>query len=444
MKKNIKSLILSISAVTALAIFTGCGSSSSDSSRVTQKAINSYTPSKIDRAVYEGLDSKDSSANISFDMDNSNIRIKIDNLNLNQFTNNQFFIDSDNNKATGLEFVNGSDYLIENSHIFQSTGTNWSWRYIGDVSSFSRSDDLSSIEITINRDLLNIDSNRVTITSFQRDAEWKTLLVTEQEFDLNQNNGGANNQQVTLSSLKEAIKRYTDKNPDYGYMTINDPTIVAYSPNSLIVVFQDGYSQSYFVYDSIHDDIHLVFDANVPYISATNFNFLTNNTLSYNIISGAGGAVGYVPYSYVSFLNYDINTKQDEVIKTFQKGYNAFNINDKTLSVNFNQDENSNDIDSSKIAHFQIFINSDDNKKTGYINNNSGADYLIEDGKLYKSTGSNWSWERVANLDYSIENGYLTIHLDNMSDLIKEFTPLYINGLDSGWDRVVKFKQDWI
>lgn len=52
----------------------------------------------------------------------------------------------------------------------------------------------------------------------------------------------------------------------------------------------------------------------------------------------------------------------------------------------------------SKKQHYQFFINIDNNVATGFQFNNeawakSGADYLLEDGILYKSTSNNQAWE---------------------------------------------------
>jgi hypothetical protein len=51
-------------------------------------------------------------------------------------------------------------------------------------------------------------------------------------------------------------------------------------------------------------------------------------------------------------------------------------------------------------SQYQIFINTDNNTSTGYQDNqysSSGADYLIENGLLYKYSGTGgWSWTAVS------------------------------------------------
>ena len=57
--------------------------------------------------------------------------------------------------------------------------------------------------------------------------------------------------------------------------------------------------------------------------------------------------------------------------------------------------------------HTEVFINSDNNAATGYqapVWTSSGADYMIEDGELYKSTangtGWNWSYKGTTGIDF--------------------------------------------
>jgi len=50
-------------------------------------------------------------------------------------------------------------------------------------------------------------------------------------------------------------------------------------------------------------------------------------------------------------------------------------------------------------SDYQIFINADNNTSTGYQDasyTSSGADYLIENGTLYRSTGTGWNWTSAA------------------------------------------------
>jgi len=71
------------------------------------------------------------------------------------------------------------------------------------------------------------------------------------------------------------------------------------------------------------------------------------------------------------------------------------------LTVTFNKGVPSN------IEHFQIYLNTDNDNNTGWtydkndILNTTGADYMIEDGVLFKCKSKrNWKWERMADINY--------------------------------------------
>jgi hypothetical protein len=58
-------------------------------------------------------------------------------------------------------------------------------------------------------------------------------------------------------------------------------------------------------------------------------------------------------------------------------------------------------------SHFELFINSDNNEKTGYEKMN-GAEYLVENRTLfvYSGDGSNWKWTKIGNIE-SYSSGVL-------------------------------------
>ncbi len=73
--------------------------------------------------------------------------------------------------------------------------------------------------------------------------------------------------------------------------------------------------------------------------------------------------------------------------------------------------------------HIQFFIDSDYNEATGYSNDwVDGADYLIEDDRIYKSTsnGAAWNWERVGSATFS--NSADKIYAQTTTDIIKNIS----------------------
>ena len=65
--------------------------------------------------------------------------------------------------------------------------------------------------------------------------------------------------------------------------------------------------------------------------------------------------------------------------------------------------------------HTQIYIDSDQDHATGYTNGTIiGADYLIEDNRLYKATanGSGWNWTRIAYLPFAKDHNLVEIAVE--------------------------------
>lgn len=57
--------------------------------------------------------------------------------------------------------------------------------------------------------------------------------------------------------------------------------------------------------------------------------------------------------------------------------------------------------------YVRVFIDNDHNAGTGYVANGVGSGYLVENGNLYRYSGSNnsWSWSWVKKVPYNASNG---------------------------------------
>ena len=100
-------------------------------------------------------------------------------------------------------------------------------------------------------------------------------------------------------------------------------------------------------------------------------------------------------------------------------------------------------LDIDTLAHSQFYIDVDNNEKTGNKNTNGlwdnpGADYMLEDKYLYKSTTNDdsWSWEYIAELDNgSIRESSYSVKIP--IQYLQGITPIIKVGfaqLDSHWD----------
>jgi len=99
-------------------------------------------------------------------------------------------------------------------------------------------------------------------------------------------------------------------------------------------------------------------------------------------------------------------------------------------------------ISNHSVRAVDIFIDADDNVNTGYKRNwladgKIGADYLIENNKLYSHSGDGWHWNFVANISKKVINkNEMELEFDrdlaNMGDSIKVVAGL----LNSNWNTI--------
>ncbi len=105
----------------------------------------------------------------------------------------------------------------------------------------------------------------------------------------------------------------------------------------------------------------------------------------------------------------DIHEKTQEVKTPIISNTKTVFISDSngTLKMTFSADSDLSGVED--IKHFQIYLDADMNQATGFhdgpITYNGdtyeiiGADYMIEDNKLYKSTSKTvWKWEYISDI----------------------------------------------
>ncbi len=186
MKHNFLKL-LSGSALLSLSLLTGCGGTvNSDASlnqpRDTTKLIRAVAEDETDWTWFVGTDGLHSGSNLTLDVYfMNNIPAEVEHF--------QYFLDTDNNAATGFSFgedswrISGADYLIEDGKLYKSTSNNeWSWSEVGDFDTYTKTveGDTAHIHIESNsRDIASIvtaDTLNITIEPF--DANWGSTYST--------------------------------------------------------------------------------------------------------------------------------------------------------------------------------------------------------------------------------------------------------------------------
>ncbi|ADB33472.1 hypothetical protein Kfla_4441 [Kribbella flavida DSM 17836] len=72
--------------------------------------------------------------------------------------------------------------------------------------------------------------------------------------------------------------------------------------------------------------------------------------------------------------------------------------------------------------HARTYIDTDRSAATGFAQNGVGADYLLENGSLYRHNGGGWSWTSVGAVTYSATGGVARWTV-NRADLAETATP---------------------
>jgi hypothetical protein len=105
------------------------------------------------------------------------------------------------------------------------------------------------------------------------------------------------------------------------------------------------------------------------------------------------------PHKVTRVLDYDADHADDwqnfvDIKASFDDDDNNF-----ILDITFNEGITTD------VAHFQIYLNTDNDRYTGYNDGTvKGAEYLIEDGSLFKSTSNTeWEWEYIDEVYYVSE-----------------------------------------
>ncbi len=148
------------------------------------------------------------------------------------------------------------------------------------------------------------------------------------------------------------------------------------------------------------------------------------------LLNGCGSSSNVIPIDVTSFPQPRILLNEDiRGIELLSRGIIHVPI---VSSTNTEIQILLQDLELTNDKHYQFFLNTDNDSTTGYqfgigVWSEVGADFLIEDGGLYKATSNdtNWSWQYVANVTPTLQTSS-TINLKiekrllaNLSNSIK-------------------------
>ena len=174
-------LVGSIFAATLL--FSGCGQEATSIQKApkdTTKLIRGTADDHSDWTWFVGTDATqndDTATFTSYYMQGIPTEVK----------HFQYFLDTDNNAATGFSFgkdswrISGADILVEDGAVYKSQSKSaWKWTYVGELDNYDRAtvDGIEQINFASNKSLLNITSNTVNVTIEPFDANWGSTYST--------------------------------------------------------------------------------------------------------------------------------------------------------------------------------------------------------------------------------------------------------------------------
>jgi len=147
------------------------------------------------------------------------------------------------------------------------------------------------------------------------------------------------------------------------------------------------------------------------------------------IFNGCGGTAdtqqnsSKQPHKVSRVLDYEADHADDWQNYVDIKASYETSTNNVILDITFNEGITSD------VSHFQIYLNNDGKHHTGYNDGAiKGAEYLIEDGSLFKSTSdTEWEWEYVDEVYYvseELDDGKHHIMIDDngaAADVFKQF-----------------------
>jgi hypothetical protein len=179
------SKFLASSTILLSLLFTGCGETGSTPSikqpTNTTKVVR-VDADETDWTWFVGTDGTHGDADLTFDVYFSkDIPAEVQHF--------QYFLDTDNNSATGFSFgedswrISGADYLVEDGELYKSNSNDaWSWTYVGSFDDYVKTAANGEAHIHISTDnpsiaaIVTADTVNITIEPF--DANWGSTYST--------------------------------------------------------------------------------------------------------------------------------------------------------------------------------------------------------------------------------------------------------------------------
>lgn len=386
-QRNLPTLICSI-------FLAGCGGDASKDIIVGSSA-DDIANAPIATAITEidnstaNLQARAENSQFSIEDTGTNLSISVSYQDVVAAAHTQIFLNTDNDTSTGFGFNGaawgaiGADYMIQDQYLFKSLGntSDWDWQAISKIESYAHTD--GQIEMAISKSLVGNPCSSLQAGTMGRNDSWGVEVMYPVSTEL---------MSVPITPCLEDVTRPVVN-------LIGDPEITITQGDTFI---DPGATAIDNVDGDISSAIYTDGSVNSAIVGSYSLVYISTDSAGNVAISRVRKVTvveSDVPLPPVSLNgNWDLLVNKQVVydggpaMKTLS-GYQDVTTKDIYLELKWGY--------GSSASHIQIYLDTDNDPSTGYQVWNSptptalsGAEYLIEDGRMtkYTGTGNNWSW----------------------------------------------------
>ena len=354
----------------------------------------------------------------------------------------QIFLNTDNDTKTGFGFYQqawgliGADYMIQDEYLYKSLSNDaqWEWQPVAKITNYTHTS--NQINMMVSKSLIGNPCGNLLAGTMSRNAAWDVESMHPIARELSQ---------VSIEScLNDVVAPVVTLNGN-AEITVIQGTLFT-DPGATAI-------------DDIDGDISPLIQVD----GSVDTGILGTSTLVYTATDTTGN-VGTSPQRTVNVIEETAALPPVGLYDNWDTLGNQQSLDvgtDTTLTLEGHQDATSNDIylqleksDASSTGHIQTYLDTDNDPLTGYqawasnsTSAEAGAEYMIEDGLMFKYTGTgiDWSWsDQPVQTPYSFkENAY---DVSGEESIFAEMRSIFSSSIVSGNNvgvMILRMNADW-
>lgn len=307
--------------------------------------------------------------------------------------NYQIFIDTDNNSATGFQdtrfTTSGGNYLVENGGLYQSTGTGWSWSAIAaGTSGIVASKNATVAELSLNKSALGALATTIRVAYL--DLTTGYVLVSKLPASGGYASYVITSGTVTPPSAPSALSASAVSTTQINLSWTDNST----NESGFRIERAPGTTTTYAEIATVGAGVTTYSNTGLSASTQYSYRVRAYNTGGNSAYSGVASAT--TPASTTITVNGSLTEWGAIPTLASASGQTTLSLQAFSTSSTLYIGVTGSGMST---THYQVYIDSDNNSATGFQDTrftSSGANYMIENGSLFQSTGTGWSWTGVA------------------------------------------------